>query len=111
MSRPHRLVERPPSVSTGQIETVGLEATLEKEIRSTVKSGDVVNLKAIADFYQNHKSELPEEALPEDSQFRRNVKEKTVDAFFDFRSCSELLQTRQFLFFQCTAPVNRGSGY
>ncbi len=76
----------------GQIETVGLDATLEKELRSTVKPGDVVNLKVIADFYEHHKSELPEEVLPEDNQFRRDFKEKTADAFFDFRSCSQLLQ-------------------
>jgi outer membrane protein assembly factor BamA len=75
-----------------EIETVGLDARHEKELRSIVKSGDVVNLQVIADFYRNHKSELPEEVLPEDTQFRRNIKQKTVDAFFDFRSCSQLLQ-------------------
>jgi outer membrane protein assembly factor BamA len=75
-----------------EIETVGLDARLEKELRSIVKPGDVVNLRVIADFYRNHKSELPEEVLPEDTQFHRNIKQKTVDAFFDFRSCSQLLQ-------------------
>jgi outer membrane protein assembly factor BamA len=76
----------------GQIETVGLDARLENQLRLTVRSGDVVNLQVIADFYQNHKSELPEDVLPEDTQFRRNFKEKTVDAILDFRSCSQLLQ-------------------
>jgi len=75
-----------------EIETVGLDARHEKELRSIVKSGGVVNLQVIADFYRNHKSELPEEVLPEDTQFRRNIEQKTVDAFFDFRSCSQLLQ-------------------
>jgi outer membrane protein assembly factor BamA len=76
----------------GQIEVVGLGAMLEKEFRSKVRAGDLVNTQLIANFYKDHKSELPEEVLPEDSVFRRNFKGKVVDAFFDFRSCSQLLQ-------------------
>ena len=76
----------------GQIEIVGLDARLERELRSKLTSGDVVNFQLIRDFYQTHKPELPEEVLAEDTQLRRNVKEKTVDAFFDFRSCSQLVQ-------------------
>ena len=89
----------------GQIETVGLNARLESELRSTVRSGDVMNLRA--DFYQNHKSELPEAVLPEDSQFRCNIKEKTVDALFDFRSCSQLLQNLKVPGLTVRHPVSK----
>jgi len=74
----------------GNIEIVGLNPTLEKELRSKIRPGEVLNRQLIADFYQDHKSELPEEVEPEDTAFHRNMKERTADAFFDFRSCSLL---------------------
>src|SRR6267142_2245155 len=64
----------------GNIEIVGLNSTLEKELRSKFRSGDVLNFQLIVDFYQEHKSELPEEVLPEDTDIHRNVKERTADA-------------------------------
>lgn len=76
----------------GNIEIVGLDSPLETELRSKIMSGEILNYQLIADFYRDHRSELPEEVLPEDTQLRRNVKERTVDALFDFRSCSQLLQ-------------------
>jgi outer membrane protein assembly factor BamA len=74
----------------GNIEIVGLDTALEKDLRSRIKSGDTVNFELIVDFYQEHKSELPEEVLPEDTALQRNVIEHVADAFFDFRSCSQL---------------------
>ena len=74
----------------GNIEIVGLDTALEKDLRSRIKSGDTVNFELIVDFYQEHKSELPEEVLPEDTVLQRNVIEHIADAFFDFRSCSQL---------------------
>ena len=74
----------------GNIEIEGLNPTLEKELRSKIKPGEVVNVQLIADFYQDHRSELPEDVEPEDTALHRNVKERIVDAFFDFRSCSQL---------------------
>jgi len=74
----------------GNIEIVGLDAALEKDLRSRIKSGDTVNFELIVDFYQEHKSELPEEVLPEDTVLQRDVIEHIADALFDFRSCSQL---------------------
>jgi outer membrane protein assembly factor BamA len=74
----------------GNIEIVGLNSMLEDDLRSKVRSGDILNIQLINDFYREHKAELPEEALPEDAAFHRHFKERTADAFFDFRSCSQL---------------------
>ena len=74
----------------GNIEIVGLDPPLEKELRSKIKSGEILNLQLITDFYRDHKSALPEEVLPEDTVFHKNFKERTADALFDFRSCSQL---------------------
>jgi outer membrane protein assembly factor BamA len=74
----------------GNIEIIGLDSTLEKELRSQIRTGDVLNFQLIVDFYREHKSELPEEVLPEDTELRRKIKERTADALFDFRSCSQL---------------------
>jgi outer membrane protein assembly factor BamA len=74
----------------GDIEIIGLDSTLEKELRSKIRTGDILNFQLIVDFYREHKSELPEEVLPEDTVLRRNIKERTADALFDFRSCSQL---------------------
>jgi hypothetical protein len=74
----------------GNIEIIGLDSALEEKLRSKIRSGDILNFQLLADFYQEHKSELPEEVLPEDTEFHRNIKEQTADAFFDFRSCSQL---------------------
>lgn len=79
-----------PQFRLGNIEILGLDSRLEKELRSKIRSGDVLNFQLIVDFYQEHKSELPEEVLPEDTQLHRNFKERTADALFDFRSCSQL---------------------
>lgn len=81
-----------PQFRLGNIGIVGLDSTLERELRSKITSGDILNFQLIADFYRDHKSELPEEVLPEDIVFDRNIKDRTADAFFDFRSCSQLLQ-------------------
>jgi len=74
----------------GNIEIIGLGSTLEKELRSQIRTGDDLNFQLIVDFYRDHKSELPEEVLPQDTELRRNIKERTADALFDFRSCSQL---------------------
>lgn len=74
----------------GNIEIVGLNPVLESEFRSKIKTGDILHSQLIDDFYQNHKSELPEKVGPEDTQFHFNVKERTADALFDFRSCSQV---------------------
>lgn len=79
-----------PQFRLGNIEIVGLNSTLEKELRSKFRSGDVLNFQLIVDFYEEHKSELPEEVLPEDTDLHRNIKERTADALLDFRSCSQL---------------------
>lgn len=74
----------------GNIEIVGLNPVLESEFRSKIKTGDILHSQLIDDFYQDHKSELPEKVGPEDTQFHFNVKERTADALFDFRSCSQV---------------------
>jgi outer membrane protein assembly factor BamA len=74
----------------GTIDVVGLNSALESELRSKIKSGETLNLELIENFYHDHKSELPEEVLPFDTVFHENVKERTADVFFDFRSCSQL---------------------
>jgi hypothetical protein len=74
----------------GDIEIIGLDSTLGKELRSKIRTGEILNFQLIVDFYQEHKSELPEEVLPEDTELRRNIKERTADALFDFRSSSQL---------------------
>jgi hypothetical protein len=79
-----------PQYRFGNIEILGLDSTLETEFQSKFRPGDVLNFQLIYDFYREHKSELPEEVLPEDTDFHRNIKERTVDALFDFRSCSQL---------------------
>lgn len=79
-----------PQFRLGNIEIVGLDSALETNLRSKITSGEILNYQLIADFYRDHKSELPEEVLPEDIVFHRNMKERTADALFDFRSCSQL---------------------
>jgi hypothetical protein len=79
-----------PQFRLGNIEIVGLDSALETELRSKIMSGEILNYQLIADFYRDHKSELPEEVLPQDIEFHRNMKERTADALFDFRSCSQL---------------------
>ena len=76
----------------GNIEIVGLDSALENELRSKMRPGDVLNFQLIVDFYQEHKAELPEEALPGDTEFHTNIKERIADASFDFRSCAQLQQ-------------------
>ncbi|HXA55861.1 MAG TPA: POTRA domain-containing protein [Candidatus Acidoferrum sp.] len=76
----------------GNIEIVGLDSVLESELRSKMRPGDVLNFQLIVDLYQEHKSELPEEALPGDTEFHTNMKERIADASFDFRSCAQLQQ-------------------
>ena len=74
----------------GNIEIVGLTPAVESELRSKIKTGDILNSQRIDDFYHGHKSELPGEVRPEDTQFHFNVKERTAGALFDFRSCSQV---------------------
>jgi len=74
----------------GTIDIVGLNPALESELRSKIKTGDILNSQLIDDFYLDHKSELPEEVLPAETAFHDNVKERTADLLFDFRSCSQL---------------------
>ncbi len=74
----------------GNIEIVGLNPALERELRLNIETGDILNSQRIDDFYRDHKSELPGEVRPEDTQFHFNVKERTADALFDFRSCSQV---------------------
>jgi len=78
-----------PQFRLGNIEIVGLDSALETGLRSKIMSGEILNYQLIADFYRDHKSELPETVLPEDIVFHRNVKERTADALFDFRRCSQ----------------------
>jgi len=84
------LLDEGPQFRLGSIEIVGLNSMLEDELRSKVRPGDILNIQLINDFYREHKSELPDEVLPEDAEFHRHIKERTADAFFDFRSCSQL---------------------
>ena len=79
----------------GNTEIAGLNATLEGELQSKIRPGDVLRGQVIADFYQDHKSELPEEVLAEDTAFHRNIKERTADHCLIFRSCSQLQKLRQ----------------
>jgi hypothetical protein len=74
----------------GTIDIVGLNPALESKLRSKIKAGDILNSQLIDDFYQDYKSELPEEVVPSDSAFHTNVKDRTADLLFDFRSCSQL---------------------
>jgi hypothetical protein len=71
---------------------LGLDSALENQLQLKIRSGDLLNFQLIVDFYQEHKSELPDEVLPEDTQFIHHVKERTADVLFDFRSCAQLQQ-------------------
>jgi outer membrane protein assembly factor BamA len=84
------VLQEGPQFRFGNIEVLGLDSALENELRSKIRSGDLVNFQLIVDFYQEHKSELPDEDLPEDTAFIPHIKEGTADALFDFRSCAQL---------------------
>lgn len=81
-----------PQFRVGNIEVLGLDSGLENDLRSKLRSGDILNLQLIADFYQDHKSQLPEDALPEDTEFNANIRERAADVRFDFRNCAQLPQ-------------------
>jgi hypothetical protein len=81
-----------PQYRLGNIEDLGLNSALENQLRSRIRSGDLLNFQLMVDFYREHKSELPDEVLPDDTQFIRQMRERTADALFDFRSCAQLQQ-------------------
>jgi outer membrane protein assembly factor BamA len=79
-----------PQYRLGNIEVMGLNSVLENQLRSILRSGNLLNFQLIVDFYQEHRSELPDEVFPEETQFIRHIKERTADALFDFRTCAQL---------------------
>lgn len=53
----------------GNIEVVGLDPPLEKELRSKIKPGETLNLQLIIDFYRDHKSALRTRLCPKIRSF------------------------------------------
>jgi hypothetical protein len=69
------------------IEILGLDPAMESLLRSQIRSGDIFDATLINSFYKDHKSALPPDASPADSEVRRNLKDGTVDIKLDFRPC------------------------
>jgi outer membrane protein assembly factor BamA len=70
----------------GSIQVIGIDRTLEENLRSSLKTGDVMNSQVVRDFYTDNKSVLPANALPQDLKVTRNTQDGTVDLTFDFRA-------------------------
>ena len=68
-----------------KVDVLSQNPELEKDLKSTIKAGDVYNSKLMEDFFTKHKSILPPDSSPITSiKVERNVKTGTVNLVFDF---------------------------
>ena len=68
-----------------KVDVLSQNPELEKDLKSTIKAGDVCNSKLMEDFFTKHKSILPPDSSPMTSiKVERNVKTGTVNLVFDF---------------------------
>jgi hypothetical protein len=74
----------------GAITVRGLSPPLENELREKLQSGDVLDSQLINDFYDAHRSALPEDASVADVEMHKDIRAGTVDLVFDFRSCAQI---------------------
>jgi outer membrane protein assembly factor BamA len=74
----------------GKVEVEGLDPTMERILRSTIKEGEVFNTRLLNDFYEKYKLDLPESIRPETmATIDRNLENGKVNLRFDFRTCPE----------------------
>lgn len=73
------------------VDVLGLDASLEDQLRVNVRSGEVINFELIKRFYDENRSLLPADFLPQDIELHRYETQGLADALFDFRSCSQAL--------------------
>lgn len=75
----------------GKVEVEGLDSTMERILRSTIKEGKVFNTRLLNDFYDKYKLDLPEGTRPETmATIDRNIRNCTVGLRFDFRTRPDL---------------------
>ena len=73
------------------IDVLGLDTSLEDQLRVNIRSGEVINFELIKRFYDENRSVLPADFLPQDVELHRYETQGLADALFDFRSCSQAL--------------------
>lgn len=83
----------------GKIDVVGLDPTLEAQVRSIVRPGEIFNPATLDEFFKDRKAVLLSGLYPTDAYIspytaKRNVRTGIVDLTFDFRSCPDASQSR-----------------
>ena len=71
----------------GELVFLGLTEKARLELRTELKSGDVLNVHLVDELISQNRSLLPADVSREDVEFRRNVADGTVDITFNFWSC------------------------
>jgi outer membrane protein assembly factor BamA len=73
----------------GKVEILGVDARTASNLRSKLKPGDIFNSRLVDDFLKENKAALPADASPRDIEVHRDVRNGTVDARADFRTCQQ----------------------
>ena len=71
----------------GQTSFLGENPVAEKIARSTFKTGELLNVSLLKQFFAEHESILPAGASDRDIVFSKNVKTGVANTQFDFRTC------------------------
>jgi outer membrane protein insertion porin family len=80
-------LEEQKQFRVGDFEILGLAPTLEAQLRSLIRPGEIYDGGIVYDFYKENKWGMPSDLWPEDLETHRDVKAGIVDLLFDFRSC------------------------
>jgi outer membrane protein assembly factor BamA len=81
-------VDQQAEYRVGDIEFVGVNAlTKEKLMKSLPKPGDIFDGTRLEEFFKANQAILPSDVSRDDVNVKRDLKSKTVDILFDFRTC------------------------
>ena len=70
-----------------KVTVLGLDPSLEAQLRSAVPVGEPFNYTKILEFIHDHRSKLPDWAGPRDMELQRDQKQGLASVTFDFRDC------------------------
>jgi hypothetical protein len=74
----------------GSVKIVGLVPLLETRLREITKQGQIIDTRALDEFFKDNRSILPAHwSVGDGFEERRDVKGGIVDLAFDFRPCGE----------------------
>jgi len=73
----------------GELDFLGLTEKARLELRTELKSGEILDVHLVDELISHNKSHLPANVSSQDVEFRRNVPAGTVDITFNFSSCPD----------------------